>query len=369
MLVDLKKYFTDDELSEYIDSYIEEGKINDNGLKIFPTAKSTEVMMINKTDWDKFASVEGVTYDDLKTWESLVKVSEKYYDYTDALTPDVPNDGKAFFGRDAVANYMTVGAAQLEDKFIKVDDNGNGTLIDNKASAKKLWKNFYVPFVKGYFTAESRYRSDDLKIGKIIALVGSTPGASYFSKEVTVDDEYSYSIENSILPVPNFEGKDPYIVQQGAGMAVIKSDEKAEYACSVFIKWFTETDRNIEFSAESGYLPVKKEANDFEKIKKTINEKKIYIDDTMLNTLNVAIDEIKSYKLYSAQPFTNSNDFRNALGKGIEDSATRDYAAVTERIEKGEKREKVLSEYTSDAAFEKWYKEFKAGLENSLNTK
>jgi len=28
-------------------------------------------------------------------------------------TPDVPDDGKAFFGRDAMANYMLVGSMQL----------------------------------------------------------------------------------------------------------------------------------------------------------------------------------------------------------------------------------------------------------------
>ena len=32
-----------------------------------------------------------------------------YYDWTDAQTPE-PDDGKALFGRDAMANYMLVGA-------------------------------------------------------------------------------------------------------------------------------------------------------------------------------------------------------------------------------------------------------------------
>ena len=35
---------TEEELSEYVDAYIEEGRIGeDNSLKIFPVAKSTEV--------------------------------------------------------------------------------------------------------------------------------------------------------------------------------------------------------------------------------------------------------------------------------------------------------------------------------------
>ena len=113
-LADMSKYFTEDELNEYIDEYIAEGEFSGDGsLKIFPMAKSTEVMMLNYTDWEKFAGETGVTTDDLKTWEGLVDVSEKYYNYTDDLTPDIPNDGKAFFGRDSIANYMSIGAKQL----------------------------------------------------------------------------------------------------------------------------------------------------------------------------------------------------------------------------------------------------------------
>ena len=44
-------------------------------------------------------------------------------------------------------------------------------------------------------------------------------------------------------------------------MVVVKSDEKREYASVEFLKWFTDAQRNLQFSTESGYLPVKKEAN------------------------------------------------------------------------------------------------------------
>ena len=114
MLADLSQYFTDDELSGYVDEYIAEGRLEQpDALKIFPIAKSTELMMVNATDWDKFAAAENVTADDLSTWEGIVTTSEKYYNYTDALTPDIPDDGKAFFGRDSIANYIVIGAMQL----------------------------------------------------------------------------------------------------------------------------------------------------------------------------------------------------------------------------------------------------------------
>ena len=49
-------------------------------------------------------------------------------------------------------------------------------------------------------------------------------------------------------------------------MIVTKSDESTEYVATVFLKWFTEAQRNIGFSASSGYLPVKNEANQLDKI-------------------------------------------------------------------------------------------------------
>jgi multiple sugar transport system substrate-binding protein len=57
-LIDFKDYFNDDELSAYIPSFLEEGEI-DHRLVVFPTAKSTEIMFINKTLFDRFAEDTG----------------------------------------------------------------------------------------------------------------------------------------------------------------------------------------------------------------------------------------------------------------------------------------------------------------------
>ncbi len=361
MLVDLGKYLTEEEIDGYVDEYMDEGSLGQGGaLKIFPTAKSTEIMMINLTDWQKFAGECGVTFEDLSTWEGLVAVSEKYYEYTDGQTPDVPNDGKAFFGRDSVPNYMNVGAMQLGHEFASVSEDGEVTVSVDKETMRRLWDYFYVPFVKGYFTAESRFRTDDAKIGSIIALVGSTTGATYYPLEVTVNDEYTYPIENVTLPVPNFAGCDPYVVQQGAGMSVAASDEKTEYACVVFLKWFTEAERNVRFSINSGYLPVRKEANDFEVI--SSQGQAAGISETLMRTFETAIDEIQTYTLYTSPPYDKSSAVRDYLGETMENTARDAQAAVRERILAGEERESVWREYTDDAAFEAWFESFEQGF-------
>ena len=122
MAVDLSKYLTADEIGEYVDAYIEEGRFDGSeGIKVFPVAKSTEVFAINKTDWDKFAEATGETDAAFSTWEGITRVAEKYYKWTDSLT-ETPDDGKAFFGRDAFANYIIVGSLQLGHEIFRVED-------------------------------------------------------------------------------------------------------------------------------------------------------------------------------------------------------------------------------------------------------
>ena len=365
-LTDLSQYFTDEELSEYVDGYIEEGMFgNDGSLKIFPTAKSTEIMMLNATEWEKFSKEYKQSVDSLKTWEGLCEVAQMYYIYTDELTPDIKNDGKAFFGRDSVANYMIVGAAQLGNEFIKTD-SGKAILNIDKGTVRRLWDCYYVPYVSGYFTAKGRYRSDDIKTGEIVSMVCSTTGAVYFPDKVTINDDYTYSVENIVLPVPDFEGTSSYLVQQGAGMSVLKSDERTQYASAVFLKWFTEEERNIKFSLDSGYMPVKKSANNFEKIIGACSEDK---ESTLMRSVNTAIEGINSAVLYSSVPFEKSTELRNCLEDYIQKTAEQAYEKAKNEIDSGEERKEVIKKYTDNTAFDEWFDLFKEELDKIVYEK
>ena len=105
LLVDMDQYFSKEELSGYVDAYIEEGRFDSaKSLKLFPIAKATEVMMVNKTKWDEFASACNIDVSKLSTWEGLAETAELYYDWS---------GGKAMFGRDVAANYMLLGSLEL----------------------------------------------------------------------------------------------------------------------------------------------------------------------------------------------------------------------------------------------------------------
>lgn len=358
MLVDLSGYLTDKEKEEYVEEYLKEGDFTDDGsIRIFPTAKSTELLFLNDTDWQKFAGDTGAQYEDLETIEGLVDTAEKYYNWTDEQTPE-PDDGKALFGRDAMANYFLVGAKELGCDIFEVKD-GKMTLNFDKDVIRKLWDNYYVPYVKGYFSASGRFRSDDVKTGNVLGYVGSTSSATFFPIQVSDDSGNSYDISLKVLPCPKFKDGENYAVQQGAGMVVTKGSEEEIKASVEFLKWFTQTENNIEFSVGSGYLPVTNEANSIDKIKSVDKD----INSSMEEILSKSVDEINNNDLYYMHAFENGNDARTTLQNSFGDIAQQDRATVEERIADGQSAEDAEAEFLSDEYFDSWYENILSELQ------
>ena len=354
ILADLDKYFTQTELDEYINAYVNEGRIgNNNELKIFPIAKSTEILMINETDWLPFASACGYSYDDLKTPEKLAVVAKSYYEWTDEKTPDVANDGRAFYGRDAIANMFIIGAMQLDAEIIKVD-SGKVTINVDKEAMRRIWDTYYLPYISGYFLSAGRYRSDDTKVGDLISYVGSTSSAAYFPLEVTMDGS-TYPIDVKILPAPVFEGGKNVMVQQGAGMAVTTSTPEKEYASSIFLKWFTDTESNIQFSALSGYMPVKKAANKYDLFVSVVKDNDISQDEISETTVEVAFEAINNGQMYTSKAFDGGMEARNILNNLLQEKAVADRAAVIEFITSGTSHADAIAQFSTDENFETWY--------------
>jgi len=87
ILVDLDQYVNKDEKNKFIKQYIDAGTLNGKW-KLFPIAKSTEVLIIDQTEWNRFSKETGTLEKELETWEGITDASEKYYKWS---------GGKAFF--------------------------------------------------------------------------------------------------------------------------------------------------------------------------------------------------------------------------------------------------------------------------------
>lgn len=357
MVVDLAPYLTEEEKAQFVEGYLSEGDFGeDDSIKIFPVAKSTELLFLNDTDWQAFADAADVRYEDLATMEGLTAAAEKYYNWTDAQTA-APDDGKALFGRDAMANYMLVGAQQLGDTIFAVKD-GRMTVNFERDVARRLWDNYYVPFVKGWFAATGRFRSDDIKTGNVLGYVGSSSSATFFPTRVTNDANQSHEISLKTLPAPQFEGGEAVAVQQGAGMVVTAAKEEEVKASVEFLKWFVRAENNIAFSVGSGYLPVTRKANDMQEILAS----GLTLDDNMQQTLAVAVDTVNGNRLYTPHAFAGSSSARKVLEYGLSDLAAADRETVVQRIAEGQSAAEAEAEFLTDEYFEAWYQDICAKL-------
>lgn len=335
-LVDFNNYVTEDEKLTYVRSFLDAGCIGPGkAWKIFPVAQSTEVLMLNKTDWDKFAKATGAELDSLQTWEGLAKTAKGYYEWS---------GGRAFFGRDAFANYLILGSSQLGHELFKV--SGNEAALDfDKEAMRKMWDNFYVPYVNGYYSQTAKFRNDDVRLGEVIAMVCSSSGAAYFPSEAVRPDGSSYPIECMVLPLPNFKGTAPYAALQGAGMAVTKSTEAEEYASVLFLKWLTESGQSLRFSAGSGYLPVSLEAVKTDVMSAYLeeNSSNAVINDTIMTSLL----EMEKYIMYTPTGFSGGTAAREILDRTMLSLAISDRAAIEEGA--------PPDGYLSEGHFEEWY--------------
>ncbi|MEG2350919.1 MAG: extracellular solute-binding protein, partial [Hungatella sp.] len=352
LLADLAPYMTAAEIESYEEAYMKEGQFDaTGGIKLFPIAKATEVFSINQTDWEPFAAETGYSEQDFTTWESLTKVAQAYYEWTDAQT-ETPYDGKAFYGRDAFANYMLVGSLQLGHEIYRMQDEK--TVLDfDRPTMQRLWNQYYMPYINGYYASYGRFRSDDVKTGDLLAFTGSSSGTAYFPDTLTLEDGTAYPIRGKIYPLPNFSGTEPFAVQQGAGMAVMKSEAVQEAAAVSFLKWFTEEEGKMEFSAVTGYLPVKKTEIQFENMDAYLKGNSDF-PEIAKEGIQVGMQMVRDYQLYTPAPTPQGSEIRHILEISMPQKAKEDREKVLELIANGKTREEAV-EIISAGQFDLWY--------------
>src|SRR5690554_4611832 len=260
LLAPLDEQFTTKELDAYLPQFIKEGRLSDGKLYVFPIAKSTEVLFVNQTLFNRFSAATGVNLDSLASFEGIAEAAVKYYEWTDSLTPNKKNDGKTFFTADSWFNIAQVGivqldGAQLDSEFVCPD-----YLNVSLDLFRRIWDISVLPALAGSYAVTDGYSSDLSKTGEIVCSTGSTAGILFYGDSITYPDNTTEATTYTILPYPVFKGGAKLALQRGGGMCVKRSSPKKEYAAALFLKWFTQPEQNMRFVFSTGYLPVTKEA-------------------------------------------------------------------------------------------------------------
>ncbi len=245
-LLDWKQYLTKEELDQYNERYLEEGYVGDR-LYMLPIAKSTDLLLVNKTLYDRFAAANGLNETNLNDFDSLFATCQQYYRWT---------KGKQMFQFNDFYHYFFVNMASFDKEFVT-----DGTLDTKSETFARL----YIPMAKaaiaGGLSTEKGYATDRWKTAELISNIGSTAGVMYNRDYVTYRNNTRENIQLLIKDYPFFVGGKRIFVLRGTGLVVVKnSDERYNKAAAVFAKWLVQKEHNLPFVTATGYVPVHKDA-------------------------------------------------------------------------------------------------------------
>ncbi len=255
LIVPMDEHFTTEELMKYLPRFLDEGKLPDGKLYVLPFAKSTEVLFLNQTLFQRFSAASGISIEQLSSFEGIAAAAMEYYQWTDEQTPNIPNDGKSFYTADSFFNLSQVGMEQMGVPLFSGEK-----LMLNTPEFALIWETLFEPAVKGGYAVYDGYSSDLSKTGDILCSTGSTAGILFYGDEITYPDNTKEKVEYIVLPYPTFEGGEKIAIQRGSGLVVAKSTPEKEAAATLFLKWFTSPEQNMRFVSSTGYLPVTDQA-------------------------------------------------------------------------------------------------------------
>lgn len=271
-LLNWNDWFTEDELSSYVPEFLADGTA-DEKLLVFPVSKSTHVLCISGTQFDRFSEATGITYDSLSTWEGFFAAAKTYYEWS---------GGKPFCALDYPIRAIELNAMEKGGTDFYTED---GWYDFGNEALKASYLEFAEALAAGHILVSDLYSNTQVMTGEVIAGLGSSASILYYNDTVTYPDNTSEPMDLQVLPMPKAEGSELLVTQAGVGLTAYKTTDQKTEAAAVFAKWLTESDRNLEFCVQTGYMPVTDEA--FSRIESYTFDTEAYQNlYTTLNTVN-----------------------------------------------------------------------------------
>ncbi|MDR1687907.1 MAG: extracellular solute-binding protein [Clostridiales bacterium] len=137
VLANLNEYFTGDDLSPFVPQFIEEGRLGGENLYILPVAKSSEVLYLNRTLFNRFSEETGVAEESLATFEGIAEAAEIYYKWS---------GGKAFFYPEGLFNQALIGFKQLGGDKV-VFQRGGGVCVTKSNTAREYASCLFLKWI------------------------------------------------------------------------------------------------------------------------------------------------------------------------------------------------------------------------------
>lgn len=319
-LLNWNDYFTAEERAGFVPDFLADG-IVDEKLVVFPVSKSTHVLYISDREFSRFCAATGASYDDLSTWDGFFRTAEKYYEYS----------GKPFCAFDYLLRAVELNAIEKGAKPEELYRDGYYDF--ENATLKASYMQFAGALAKGHIMVAELYSNTHVMTGDVPCGAGSSAAVMYYNDIVTYPDNTSEPLDLKILPLPQNENCPKYATQAGVGLCAYKTTDRKAEAASVFAHWLTEGERNLDFVAKTGYMPVRNDA--YRSLESYSFEKDSY------KTLYAALTEIRNTETFLREPnFGGYYDKVNALYAELRKAQN----TMPERVKNGEDAETLAKE-------------------------
>lgn len=325
-LLDWGEYLNENELKKYQEDFLSEGYFGDQ-LLMLPVAKSSELLYINKTLFDRFAKENKITEDCFSNIESLMEVCNLYYDWS---------GGKTMFQINDFYHYFLANMEGFDTEFI----------INGKINASSdAFENAFTPVAKagihGGLCVDDGYASSRWKTADVIGNIGSTADILYLRDYVTYEDNSTENIEISVLPYPCVMNAKANVVLRGGGLFAIKNeDEKKNNAAAEFAKWITEKQHNLDFVTKAGYIPVSNEA-----LEDLFDDLSVIEIERYKMLYNAVKEQYSSDYNYCSVPlFDGAVDIQSNFEELIKNTLSAAHNEYIRRINTGEDAEAVMND-------------------------
>lgn len=245
LVVDLsEKMKKDNDFNEddYVSTFFEQGKEDNDKIFGIPAYGTTQVLYYNKNAFNK----AGIDPNNIKTWQDLAQAASK-----------IKNDGEYTYGWEPMWGADNLIDASLSNGGTIFSKDGKKVTINSKEWVE-VWSNF------------EKWIHDD----KTMAIHSGGQGWEYWYK--TIDDviqnkaggytgssgdqaDLDFSIVGAIEQPSWKDGTESKPVARALMLSVLtKSSEEKQAGAYDFMKYFTNVKSQAKWSMSTGYVPVNK---------------------------------------------------------------------------------------------------------------
>lgn len=121
---------------------------------------------------------------------------------------------------------------------------------------------FARSLAQGHVVVSDLYSNTQVMTGDVLSGLGSSAAILYYNDTVTYRDGTQEPMDLRVLPMPKTAGADALMTQAGVGLCAYRTTEQKAEAAALFVRWLTEAERNLDFVAQTGYMPVRSGAFD-----------------------------------------------------------------------------------------------------------